>query len=212
MQGLLGRKIGMTRVFNAQGHQVPVTVIQCGPCVVLQRKTVAREGYDAVQLGFETVPERRASRATLGACKAAACPPPRHRAEVSVEPGEAAKPGDTVTVALFKDVPYVDVIGVTKGKGFQGVMSRHRMSGGVVTHGGHSKRRVGSVGCRELPGRIHKGKRMPGHKGAVRVTLPNVKVEQVRVEDHALLVRGAVPGHAGSLLLVRRSLKRGQTP
>ncbi len=210
MDGLLGTKVGMTRVFDAEGRQVPVTVIRCGPCIVLQRKTAAREGYEAVQLGFEDVPERRATRAAAGLCRRLQCAPQRYRGELAVAPDVTVKPGDVVTVGVFESVSYVDVIGVTKGKGFQGVMRRHGMRGGVMTHGGHSKRRIGSIGCRELPGRVHKGKRMPGHMGARRVTMPNLKVQEVRAADHALLVRGAVPGHAGTLVWVRKSVKRGR--
>ena len=200
----------MTRVFDGQGRQVPVTAIRCGPCTVLQRKTAEGEGYEAVQVGFGAIRETQLTRSALGSSKKAGAAPLRHRRELALEAGEDAKPGDVVTVKLFEGVPYVDVTGVSKGKGFAGVMRRHGMSGGVMTHGGHSKRRPGSIGCRELPGRIHKGKRMPGHMGALRVTQQNLQVVTVRPEEDVILVRGAVPGHAGALLLVKKSLKRGQ--
>lgn len=200
----------MTRVFNDQGHQVPVTVIACGPCTVLQRKTVEREGYNAVQLGFGETTERRLTKADMGVCKKLNIKPVQHRYEMAVEAGDDVKPGDVVTVKLFEGVPFVDVVGISKGKGFAGVVRRYHMSGGPITHGGHSKRRVGSVGCRELPGRIHKGKRMPGHLGAERVTMQNLKVEKVRSDEHVLLVHGAVPGSTGAVVIVKKSLKRGQ--
>lgn len=207
MQGLLARKIGMTRVFD-QGRQVPVTVLECGPCVIVQRKRQASEGYDAVQVGFGELAEKRAPKPALARFKKINAAPRRHLAEFAVEPEEACKEGDVVTVELFKDVPFVDVTGITKGKGFQGVMRRHHMAGGVMTHGGHSKRRVGSVGCRELPGRIHKGKRMPGHMGQVQVTQQNLQVVKIMAPDNVLLVGGAVPGQNGAIVSVRIALKR----
>lgn len=208
MQGIIGKKIGMTSVFD-QGRQIPVTALECGPCVVVQRKRKAKEGYDSVQLGFEDLSEKRMLKPALGRFKKNNVAPKRYLAEFAVEPDEACKEGDVVTVELFKDVPYVDVVGVTKGKGFQGVMRRHHMQGGPMTHGGHSKRRVGSVGCRELPGRIHKGKRMPGHMGNVRITQQNLKVVKIMAPDNVILVCGAVPGHSGSVIMIKKALKKG---
>ena len=211
MQGLLAKKIGMTRVFD-QGRQVPVTALECGPCVVVRRIRQAQAGCDAVQLGFEDVAEKCLCKPALGQFKKINAGPKRHLAEFAVAPDEACKAGDVVTVELFKDVPFVDVVGMTKGKGFQGVMRRHRMRGGVMTHGGHSKRRVGSVGCRELPGRIHKGKRMPGHMGHVRVTQQNLQVVKIMASDNVILVGGAVPGPNGGVVMIRKSLKKGSSP
>lgn len=205
MHGLLGKKLGMTRVFDAAGQQVPVTVLEAGPCVVLQRKSKGTDGYEALQVGFGAMPERRATKALLGRCKAANTAPLRVIREFAAEPGDEFKVGDTITAAIFEKVPYVDVTGVTKGRGFQGVVRRHRMSGGPMTHGGHSKRRVGSVGCRELPGRIHKGKRMPGHMGNIRATQTNLKVVQVRPDDNLVLVCGAVPGATGSVVSISKA-------
>lgn len=209
MQGLLGKKIGMMRVFDSRGQQVPVTVIECGPCVIVQVKRQEKDGYEAVQLGFGEVSEKRLTQPLLGRLKKHALPLKRVLSEMALDAGDSYKEGDVVTVALFDKVPYVDVVGITKGRGFQGALHRHGMSGGVMTHGGHSKRRIGSIGCRELPGRIHKGKRMPGHMGVDRVTCQNLEVVQVRGEDNAILVRGAVPGAAGSMVLVKKALKRG---
>lgn len=209
MQGLLGKKIGMTRVFDEQGRQIVVTAIECGPCVVLQCKRKEKEGYDAVQLGFGDTVENRLPKAAANVFKKLNITPKRYRREFRLDSGDEYKEGDVVTVSVFEGVPYVDVMGVTKGKGFQGVVRRFRMAGGAATHGGHSKRRVGAIGCRELPGRVHKGKRMPGHMGNIRSTLQNLKVVQVLGEDNVILVGGGVPGHAGSVLTVRRSLKKG---
>lgn len=208
MQGILGKKIGMTRVFD-QGRQIPVTALECGPCVVVQRKRKAKEGYDSVQLGFDDVPEKRLLKPALGRFKKINVSPKRYLAEFTVEPDDACREGDIISAELFQDVPYVDVAGVTKGKGFQGVVRRYRMRGGMMTHGGHSKRRVGSIGCRELPGRINKGKRMPGHMGCVRVTQQNLKVVKVMAPDNVILVCGAVPGHAGTVVTIMKSLKKG---
>ena len=198
----------MTRVFDAAGQQVPVTVLAAGPCVVLQRKAKGTDGYESLQVGFGAIAERHATKALLGRCKAANTGPLGVIREFAVEAGDEFKVGDTVTAAIFEKVPYVDVMGVTKGRGFQGVVRRHSMSGGPMTHGGHSKRRVGSVGCRELPGRIHKGKRMPGHMGNVRATQTNLKVVQVRPDDNLVLVRGAVPGATGSVVLIIKAKRK----
>jgi large subunit ribosomal protein L3 len=209
MQGLIGRKIGMTSVHDDQGRQVPVTVLECGPCLVVRRQTLDRQGREALQLGFGDQVERRMTKPDLGVFKKHGWTPKRVLREFSAEPGETAKEGDVLTVALFEGVTHVDVTGTTKGRGFAGVVRRHRMAGGPHGHGGHSKRRIGSIGCRELPGRIHKGKRMPGHYGNVRVTQQNLRVVQVRKDDNALLVLGAVPGANGSVVIVRKAVKKG---
>jgi len=208
MNGLIGKKLGMTSVFNAEGQQVPVTILECGPCVVLQHKEPALDGYEAVQLGYADAAEKKISRAEMGVFKKAGLAPKKYRHEFECEKDDTLKIGDVVTVKLFEGVGYVDVSGMTKGKGFQGVIRRHHMSGGPITHGGHSKRRVGSVGCRELPGRIHKGKRMPGHMGHVHVTQQNLKVVQVRPEENVILVCGAVPGPRGSIITIKKALKK----
>lgn len=200
----------MTRIFD-QGRQIPVTALECGPCVVILRKRKAKEGYDAVQLGFDDVSEKRLCKPALGRFKKINVSPKRYLAEFAVATDDACQEGDVINAELFQDVPYVDVAGVTKGKGFQGVVRRYRMRGGMMTHGGHSKRRVGSVGCRELPGRINKGKRMPGHMGCVRVTQQNLKVVKIMAPDNVILVCGAVPGHAGTVVTIKKSLKKGIT-
>jgi large subunit ribosomal protein L3 len=208
MRGLIGKKLGMTRVFNGDGRQVAVTIVECGPCVVLECKESNVDGRAAVQLGYGDVKESRLSKPALGFFLKSKLAPKKYRREFALENGDSLKVGDVVTAKLFDGVGFVDVSGVTKGKGFQGVVRRYRMKGGVMTHGGHSKRRVGSVGCRELPGRIHKGKRMPGHMGCVHVTQQNLKVIQVRPEDNIILVGGAVPGADGSIITVRKALKK----
>ncbi len=208
MEGLLGKKIGMMSIFDATGQQVGVTLIECGPCVVLQRKKSATDGYEAVQLGFGEAKEKNVNKAQLAVYKKIGITPPMYRAEVKVEKDENLNQGDKVTVQIFEKTPYVDIIGISKGKGFQGVVRRHGMGGGPMTHGGHSKRRIGSIGCRELPGKIHKGKRMPGHMGHERVTIQNLKVQAVRPDANLLVVEGSIPGHNGAIVLIKKSIKK----
>ncbi|MEI6563329.1 MAG: 50S ribosomal protein L3 [bacterium] len=214
MQGILGKKIGMTRVFGEEGQQTPVTVIEVGPCVVVQRKTKSCDGYDALKLGFVEAKASRVNKPHGGQFKAAKVTPKHFLREFDVDLVDELKAGDTVTASVLEGALYVDVVGVTKGRGFQGVVRRHRMAGGPMTHGGHSKRRVGSIGCRSYPGRVHKGKRMPGHMGNVQITMQNLKVVQLRAGENLILVKGAVPGPAGALVEVRKALKKtkaGQT-
>jgi large subunit ribosomal protein L3 len=208
MQGILGKKIGMTRVFGDEGRQISVTVIEVGPCVVVQRKTKAQDGYDALKVGFLAMKPSRACKPHAGQFKAANVPPQRFLLEFGLDAGEEYKAGDPITAAVLDGVSHVDVSGVSKGRGFQGVMKRHHMSGGPMTHGGHSKRRIGSIGCRSYPGRVHKGKRMPGHMGNEQVTTQNLKVIQLRASENLLLVGGAVPGATGALVVVRKALKK----
>lgn len=208
MQGLIGKKLGMTQVFDAKGALVPVTVIEAGPCVVVQRKTADRDGYDAVQLGFGDVRESRAGKPAVGHSKKGNTSPKRKLVEFPVDAADPLKPGDAVLVTVLKDAAFLDVSGVTKGRGFQGVVRRHRMAGGRITHGGHSKRRVGSIGSKVKPARVHKGKRLPGHMGNLNVTQQNLRVVEVRPETNRLLVMGAVPGANGSVLVLRPSLKK----
>jgi len=208
MQGLIGKKVGMTQVFDGEGHRVAVTVVEVGPCVVVQKKTVEKDGYDVVQLGFGERKEKGVSKAALNRFKKVGSSPKRWLREFTIDKGEEIKPGDAVTVAIFEGVPYVDVTGITKGRGFQGVMKRHLMSGGPMTHGGHSKRRVGSIGQNAFPARVLKGKRMPGHMGNVRMTQQNLKVVQLRVAENLILIRGAIPGANGSIIAVMKALKK----
>lgn len=208
MQGILGKKIGMTRVFGEEGRQIPVTVIEVGPCVVVQRKTKVKDGYDALKVGFGAKKASRVNKPEAGQFKDCGGIAQQFLHEFRVDEGEALKVGDAVTAAVLEGATHVDVTGVTKGKGFQGVMRRHGMAGGPVTHGGHSKRRIGSIGCRSFPGRIHKGKRMPGHMGVVQVTTQNLEVAQLRAAENLLLVCGSVPGPAGAVVVVRKALKK----
>lgn len=208
MNGLIGRKLGMTQVYDDTGRYVPVTVIAAGPCVVVQRKTAARDGYDAVQLGFVAQKESRLSKAAVGRFKKAGVPAQRVLREVEVPADAEVKEGAEVTAAIFEGVSHVDVSGVTKGQGYQGVVKRHRMGGGPQSHGHMSHRRIGAIGQRTWPARIMKNKRMPGHMGHLRVTTQNLRVVQVRAADNVILVEGAVPGATGSFVLVKKALKK----
>ncbi len=208
MQGLIGKKVGMTQIWDKDGVRVPVTVIEAGPCPVVQVKTLERDGYEAVQLGWGQQKESRLSKAEVGHAKKAGVAPVRVLREFKASEAASAKPGDVWTVALFEGVSFVDVVGTSVGKGFMGVMRRHGFAGGPMTHGGHVKRRPGSIGMRQSPGSVEKGHPMPGDTGARRTTVQNLKLVGVRADKNLLLVKGAVPGSNGSLVLVRKALKK----
>jgi large subunit ribosomal protein L3 len=213
--GILGKKVGMTQVFRPDGTVQPVTVIQAGPCVVVQAKTPQTDGYEAVQIGLvEERPARRVSKGLAGHYKKANVPPTRIRRELKVAPGgDALKPGDPVLVAgLFKDGERVDVVGVSRGKGFQGVIKRHHFRGGAATHGSMFHRAPGSIGASSYPSRVIKGMRGAGRMGGERVTTLNLRVEQIDAERNLLLVRGAVPGAPGSYLVVRKAVAAKPEP
>lgn len=198
----------MTQIFDAEGRQVPVTVIETGPCVVVQKKTVEKEGYSAVQVGYIDQKEQRLTKSLRSHFKKAEAAPKRVLREVRVEADDEVEVGQEVNASLFENVDFVDVTGTTKGRGFQGVVKRHNMAGGRKTHGSTTHRRPGSVGQCEFPARIFKNKRMPGQMGHTRVTVQNLPVVQVRAEESVILVRGAVPGPVGGLLTVRKALKK----
>lgn len=209
MQGMIGKKIGMTQVWDSQGRLVPVTVIEAGPCPVVQMKAPDKDGYAAAQLGFGAQQAKRLSKAIAARFEKAGVAPCRTLREFRLDEGETRKPGDQVTVEIFEGVKWVDVSAATKGRGFAGVVRRFRMAGGAMTHGGHSKRRIGSIGARDLPGWVEKGKRMPGHMGAVTRTARNLTVVQVRKEENLILVQGAIPGPTGSVVVIKKALKKG---
>jgi large subunit ribosomal protein L3 len=212
MNALIGTKVGMTQVFDDEGRMIPVTVLEVGPCAVVQRKTTETDGYDAVQLGFADQKPSRVTKPLRGHFKRGGAEPKRHLQEVRVDAGSEAKEGETADVSLFGEVGFVDVIGVSKGRGFQGVVKRHGMGGGRASHGGGNLRGGGSIGMCEFPARVFKGKKMPGQMGNKRTTVQNLKVVEVRGEDNALLVRGAVPGPNGGLVLIRESRKKPGAP
>ena len=208
MKSLIGKKLGMTQIFDEEGRRVPVTVIEAGPCSVVQRKTAATDGYEAIQLGFGSQKPERVAKPLVGHFKKAGVGTMRELREVRVDADDAAKAGDTLTAAVFEGVNFVDVSGVSKGKGFQGVMKRHNFGGGRATHGSHFHRTTGSIGMKEKPGRVFKGKKMAGQMGSTDITVQNVKVIQVRAAENLILVKGQVPGANGTTLVLREALKR----
>ena len=207
MEGLIGKKIGMTQVYDADGIRTCVTVIEVGPCPVVQLKTLEKDGYSAAQVGFGAQKAHRLSKAVQKHFEKAGVETMKVLREFALDEGETLEVGKAVTVANFDGVKYVDVTGVTKGKGFAGVIKRYGFAGGNMTHGGHSKRRTGGLAARDLPGWIEKGKKMPGHMGAVNRKAVNLEVVQIRPEDNAILVKGSVPGARNGIVAVRKSLK-----
>jgi len=212
VDGLLGRKLGMTQLFLDDGAVAPVTVIEAGPCVVVQRRTADRDGYEAVQLGLvDPRAAKRATKAMRGHHEKAGVPPTRALKEFRLAEGSELKAGDRVLVDVFEGVEKVDVIGTSKGKGFQGVMKRHNFRGGASSHGSMFHRAPGSIGASAWPSRVFKGMRGAGHMGSDQVTVKNLKVVRIDVEKNLLLVRGAVPGPTGARVVIRKS-RGGKRP
>ena len=201
--GLLGKKLGMTQVYDAEGRLIPVTVIEAGPCRVAQVRTPERDGYTAVQLAFEEVPERKLSKAEVGHLKALQVPPSRTLREFR-KTGDV-EVGQVVKADLFQKGERVDVQGISKGKGFQGVIKRHHYSGGPATHGSMFHRAPGSIGSSSYPSRVWKNKALPGQMGRERVTVRKLTVVEVRPDENLMFVCGAVPGADGGMIVIRRS-------
>ena len=205
MPGLIGKKIGMTSVFGADGKNIPCTVIEAGPCVVTQIRTVEKDGYAAVQLAYDEISEKHASKALKGHFEKAGTTPKRKLVEFKADFAQELKLGDVLTVAdVFENVQFVDVIGTSKGKGFQGVVKRHGFAGvGGQTHGQHNRlRHPGSLGASSWPSRVFKGMRMAGHMGNERVKVFNLEVIKVMPENNLIVVKGSVPGAKGSYVIV----------
>ena len=204
MPGLIGRKIGMTSVFSADGKNVPCTVIEAGPCVVTQVKTVEKDGYKAYQLGYGEAKEKRTNKPMTGIFKKAGTTPKKHLAEFKFD--EEYNLGDTLTVEMFNGVGYVDVVGTSKGKGFQGVVKRHGFGGvGQATHGQDDRlRKPGSIGACSYPAKVFKGMRMGGQMGGDRVTTQNLKVLKVIPEQNLIIVKGSTAGYNGSTVLIEK--------
>ena len=205
MPGLLGKKIGMTSVFSAEGKNMPCTVIEVGPCVVSQVKTVEKDGYEAVQLGFVEKSDKHTNKAEQGHFKKAGVTPRRHLVEFK-NFEQQLKLGDTLTVDFFAEKDFVDVVGTSKGRGFQGVVHRHGFGGvGQITHGQSDRQRApGSLGGSSYPARVFKGMRMAGRMGNDRVTVQNLQVLKVIPEHNLLMVKGSVPGAKGSILIIEK--------
>ena len=205
---ILGKKIGMTQVYDAQNVLIPVSVVEAGPCSVVQVKTAAIDGYNAVQLGFATKKVKNTAAGELGHAKKAGLDlAPRVLGEVRLAAAPTVKVGDIVTVAAFAEGQLVDVSGVSKGKGFQGVVKRFRVAGGPAAHGSMFHRRIGSVGMRQTPGRVWKNQRMPGHMGSDSRTVQNLRVVKIIADKNLILVRGAIPGANGDDVIIRSGKK-----
>ncbi len=205
MPGLIGRKIGMTSIFDKEGRNIPCTVLEAGPCVVTQVKTEEIDGYNAIQVAFEEKKERRCTKPELGHFKKAKTTPKKKLVEFR-DPEENWKLGDEITVEYFKDDLWVDVVGTSKGKGFQGVVKRHGFAGvNDATHGQHNRMRApGSIGASSYPSRVFKGMRMAGRTGGQRVKVQNLEIVKIIAENNLILLKGAVPGSKGSFIIIEK--------
>lgn len=210
VNGILGKKIGMTEAYGANGEVIPVTLIQAGPCVVTQRKTVARDGYEAVQLGLiEFVKPSRLTRPERGVFEKNNLPPCRLLREMRLAAGDngETKVGDKVLVDQFKEKDWIDVVGISKGRGFAGFIKRHHFGGGAASHGSMFHRAPGSIGASAFPSRVLKGMRGAGHMGVDKVTVRNLQVVSIDADDNILAVKGAVPGPNGGYVVIRKAVK-----
>ena len=207
MKTIIGKKIGMTQIFDETGKVIPVTAIEAGPCVVAQVKTVETDGYNAIQLGFGEVKESKVNKPEKGHFTKASINPTKHLREFRVEDVENYKVGDQIKVDTFEVGDKLDVQGTSKGKGFQGVIKRHGQSRGPMGHGSMYHRRPGSMGPTSTPGRVFKGKKLPGHMGVQTITIQNLDVVKVDTDKNVLLVKGSVPGVKGAILKIKTSVK-----
>ena len=204
---LIGRKVGMTQIFDEQGKVIPVTAIEAGPCTVVQVKTVETDGYNAIQLGFGDVKEHKVIKPVKGHYTKVNLTPKKHLREFRVDSVEEVKVGDELKADTFVAGDKLDIQGTSKGKGFQGVIKRHGQSRGPMGHGSMYHRRPGSMGSTTTPGRVFKGKRLPGHMGHVTVTIQNLEVVRVDLDKNVVLVKGSVPGANGAILKLKTSVK-----
>lgn len=208
--GLLGRKLGMTQIFKEDGTRVHVTVLEAGPCDILQIRTPEKDGYSALQLGFDDMKEKRATRPQIGHAKKAGTGPKRFVREVAYDGEPPLEAGQALSVDVFEGAKKVDVVGISKGKGFQGPMKRWGFRGAPMTHGHTRHRPPGSIGASSFPSRVWKGKKMAGHMGQERVTVQNLEIVRVDKGRNLLLVKGAVPGANGGYVVIKRSVKEAQ--
>ncbi len=208
--GLLGKKVGMTRLFTEDGRWIEVTVLEAGPCSVVQRKTVETDGYSAVQLGFDDIKESRCKKPAAGHFAKVGVSPKRTLKEVRVPNDTEVNTGDEVKADIFAIGDRVDIVGTSKGRGFAGVIKRHGFAGGPGGHGSHFHRAPGSIGQSADPAKVYKNKRMPGHFGTAKTTVQNLEVVNVDSDRNLLIVRGSVPGANGGLLMVNKSVKGGR--
>ena len=207
MKAIIGKKVGMTQIFDEKGYVIPVTVIEAGPCVVSQVKTEETDGYNSIQLGFGTIKESKVNKPERGHFTKANIAPARYLREFGVDSIEDVKVGDELKADIFMAGDKIDIQGTSKGKGFQGVIKRHGQHRGPMGHGSMYHRRPGSMGSTSTPGRVFKGKKLPGHMGAETVTIQNLEVIKVDLDKNIILVKGSVPGAKGSILKIKSSVK-----
>lgn len=206
-KGIIGKKLGMTQIFLEDGTRVPVTVVQAGPCVVLQKKSEATDGYSAVQVGFDTVEAAKANAPDRGHCVKAGQGVFRHLRELKLDQAADLNVGDALTVNQFQPGDLIDVTGTSIGKGFQGVIKRHNFKGGRASHGSRFHRAPGSIGCSATPSRVFKNKKMPGQMGNERVTVQRLQVVRVDADQNLLLIKGAIPGGSNNVVVIKNSVK-----
>lgn len=208
MKGIIGRKLGMTTVFDESGNARAVTVVEAGPCTVTDIKNIERDGYYALQLGFDSVTEKHLKKPQIGKFKKSGVQPKKYLREFRIDDISEYAVGQEIKADMFSKDDFIDVSAVSKGRGFAGVMKRHNYDGGPMSHGSNFRRRAGSIGCNTYPGRVWKGKGMPGHMGSEQVTMQNLKVLEVRAEDNLIMIEGSVPGAMGSIVKVTMSVKK----
>lgn len=208
VKGIIGKKIGMTQIFTENGTVVPVTVVQAGPCVVTQKKTVESDGYNAIQIGFQKIlSEKKVNKPQAGHFKKAGTDPMKYLKEVRVDAIDDYNVGQVINADIFAEGDLVDIQGITIGKGFQGAMKRWNFGGGPAGHGSGFHRRPGSIGMKEWPGEVNKGKKMPGHMGVEKVTIQRLKVVKVMPDTNVILVKGAIPGHKNGIVYIKATAK-----
>lgn len=208
-KGILGKKIGMTQIFSVEGRAIPVTVIEAGPCVVVQKKSIETDGYEAIQVGFGEKRERLFNKPTLGHFVKGGLKPLRWLREFRIESGETFEVGQVIKADVFQEGEFVDVIGTSKGKGFAGVIKRHNFTRAAMSHGSMYHRRSGSLNATD-PARVFKGRKLPGRLGHARITVQGLEIVKVDADRNVILVKGAVPGHRGSLVTIKTTVKRAK--
>ncbi|OWM61764.1 50S ribosomal protein L3 [Corynebacterium diphtheriae] len=210
IKGILGTKLGMTQIFDEDNRVIPVTVVEAGPCVVTQIRTVETDGYNAIQIAYGEIDPRKANKPAAGHFKKAGVTPRRHVAEIRMDDVSGYELGQDVTVEIFEGINFVDVTGTTKGKGYAGAMKRHGFAGQGAAHGNQAAhRRVGGIGAYATPGRVFKGTRMAGRMGSDRVTTQNLKVQKIDADANLILIKGAIPGVRGGIVTVKTAVKGG---
>ena len=210
IKGLLGKKLGMTQIFDENNHVVPVTVVEAGPCVITQIRTQEIDGYTAIQIAYGDIDPRKVKKPQAGHFNKAGVTPRRHVAEIRMDDVSGYELGQEITANIFDGITFVDVTGITKGKGFAGGMKRHGFAGQGAGHGNQaSHRRVGGIGACATPGRVFKGKRMAGRMGQDRVTTQNLKIQKIDADANLILIKGAIPGNRGGIVTVKTAVKGG---